>query len=83
MHESGIIKLPWHRENKSGFGMFKKNQSHTNYCGVKFTVYWCPLHRKMGCPMVIRVVIGPDFIELQHSCSKCHDQEFTNSLTTQ
>jgi hypothetical protein len=33
--------------------------------------------------MVIRVVIGPDYIELQRSCSHCHDQEYTNGLTIQ
>jgi hypothetical protein len=83
MHESEVIKLPRHKENKSDLGMFKKNQSHTNSCCVKFTVYQCPLHRKMGCPMVIRVVIGPDYIELQRSGSHCHDQEYTNDLTIQ
>jgi hypothetical protein len=32
MNKSGIVKLPGHKDNKTDLRLFKKNQSHTNYC---------------------------------------------------
>ncbi len=43
LNKSGIVKLPRHKNNKTDLRMFKKNQSHTNYCCIKHVVYHCIL----------------------------------------
>ena len=74
MNESGIVKLPGHKDNKTDLGMFKKNQSHTNHWGIKHVVYRCCLRWRTRCQMAIRVVTGPDYIELQRSGTHHHVQ---------
>ncbi len=74
MTESGIVKLPGHKDNKTDLGMFKKNQSHTNYCGIKHVVYCCILRFSTCCQMAIQVVTGPDYIKLQRSNTHHHAQ---------
>jgi hypothetical protein len=54
--------------------MFKKNQSHTNYCGSKHAVYRCILRFRTCCQVAIRVVTGPDYIELMRSGTHHHVQ---------
>jgi hypothetical protein len=48
MNKSGAVKLPRHNEAKSDLGMFKKNQSHINYYGLKLNVYCYPLRYRFA-----------------------------------
>ncbi len=54
--------------------MLKTNHSHTIYCGIKYVVYLCILRFRTCCQMGIQVVTGPEYIELQHSCTHHHVQ---------
>ena len=54
-----------HKSLPTDLGSWKLVRSHTNKRGIKFDVYRCPLRSQCGCEVSMRVVIGPDFIELQ------------------
>ena len=65
MELSGQRKFFGHKQKETDLGGWKLGRSHTNKRGVRFDVYRCPLRDRTGCQNSMRVVIAPDFIELQ------------------
>ena len=65
MELSGQRKVFGHRNNPTDKGLWKLGSTHTDKRGTKYDVYRCPLRSRCGCHVSLRVVTGPDFIELQ------------------
>ena len=83
---SGQRKFFGHKQRETDLGGWKFGRAHTNKRGVKFDVYHCPLRGRTGCQVSMRVVVGPDFVELRR-CGlhdkKSHDNNRSKKLTHQ
>ena len=81
---SGQKKFCGFRTLNTDLGGWKFARTHTNKRSVKFDVYRCPLRGRTGCQISMRVVIGPDFVELQR-CGlhdkNSHDNDRSKNLT--
>ena len=65
MELSGQRKFYGHKSRATDLGPWKFARDHINKRRIKFDVYRCPLRSRCGCEIILRVVTGPDFIELQ------------------
>ena len=72
-----------HKSLATNLGMWKLGRSHTDKRGIRYDVYRCPMRNRCGCQVSLRVVIGPDFIELQrHGLhdKNSHDNDQSKTL---
>ena len=84
MELSGQRKFFGHRSLSSDLGSWKLGRTHTNKHGIRYDFYRCPLRNRCGCQIGMRVVTGPDYIELQR-CGlhdkNSHDNDQSKKLT--
>ena len=84
MELSGQKKFYDHKARDTDLGGWKFARTHTNKRGVKYDVYRCPLRGRTGCQVSMRVVVGPDFVELQRcglNDKNSHDNDQSKKLT--
>jgi hypothetical protein len=83
MELSGQRKFFGHRTLDTDLGSWKLGRSHTNKYHIVFDVYRCPLRNRCDCQCSMRVVTGPDYIELQR-CGlhdkNSHDNDKSKTL---
>ena len=65
MEMSGQRKFFGHKRLPTDLGSWKLGRSHTDKYGIRYDVYRCPMRHWCTCHISMRVVTGPDFIELQ------------------
>ena len=65
MELSGQRKYFGHKTLPTDKGLWKLRSSHTDRRGIRYDVYRCPMRHRCNCEISLRVVTGPDFIELQ------------------
>ena len=84
MELSGQRKFFGHKSLATDLGSWKLGRSHTNKYHILFDVYRCPLRNRCDCQCSMRVVTGPDYIELQR-CGlhdkNSHDNDKSKTLT--
>ena len=83
MEHSCQRKFFGHKSLATDLGSWKLCHSHTDKRGIRYDVYRCPLRNQCGCEVSLRVVIGPDFIELQRHglhAKNSHDNDKSKTL---
>ena len=84
MEMSGQRKFFGHKTLPTDLGSWKLGRKHTDKYCIRYDVYRCPMRHRCECKISMRVVTGPDFLELQR-CGlhdkNSHDNDQSKTLT--